>query len=334
MSKKKVIIWGYPLHSHTHSYIHGAWYKTFKHLGYDVYWFDDNNYPQNFDFTDCLFITEGYADNNIPINESSTYFVHICINPEKYICKNARLIDIRFNVSEINDCNYSIIVDKEKLHKIDSVSFYEKNADDSVLSDKYKKGIKNYEAIYLSWATDLLPHEFNYDDVNIQRDNTIYWIGSIAQSNYAEINKFIKSLKKHNIDFLHNDPWTNPLSWEAAKIYTQKSFIAPDLRGSANRDNVNGKVDTGSNHKKIGYIPCRIFKNISYGQLGITNSKAVYDLFDQNVIYSDNEEELLDMSLSKIKNLDYIKSQMKFVQDNHTYMNRVDSILKVLNKEI
>ena len=334
MFKQKVIIWGYPLHSHTHSYIHGAWYKTFKHLGYDVHWFNDESYPIDFDYSNCLFITEGYAEKNIPINETSTYFVHICVNPEKYILKGARLIDIRFNVSEINDCNYSIIVDKSELLKLDEVSFYEKNANDSVLSDKYKKGIKDYEALYLSWATDLLPHEFNYDDVYINRDNVIHWIGSIAESNYREINKFINNLSKHGIGFHHNDPWSNPLSWEDAKTYTQKSFIAPDIRGSANRSMVNGQIDTGSNHKKIGYIPCRIFKNISYGQLGITNSKAVYELFGDNVLYSDNEEELLDISLSKLKDYDYIKNQMNFVKDSHTYLNRVNSLMRVFNKEI
>lgn len=334
MSKQKIIIWGYPLHSHTHSYIHGAWYKTFKHLGYETYWFDDKSYPKDFDYSNSIFITEGYADNNIPINKSSTYFVHICINPEKYLSVGARLIDIRFNVSEINDCNYSIEVDKNKLNKIDSVSFYEPNADDSVLSDKYKKGIKNYEALYLSWATDLLPHEFNFEDVHIQRDETVYWIGSVAQSNINEINTFIQSLYRNGIAFHHNDPWSAPLSWEDAKKYVQKSFIAPDLRGSANRAVINGKIDTGSNHKKIGYIPCRIFKNISYGQLGITNSKAVYELFDGNVIYSDNEAEIFSLALPRINDHEYIKNQMKFVQENHTYLNRVESLLRVVNREI
>ena len=64
---KKVIIWGFPLHTHTHSYIHYGWYKGFKHLGYDTHWFDDNNVSDDFDFNDCLFITEGYADSKIPI---------------------------------------------------------------------------------------------------------------------------------------------------------------------------------------------------------------------------------------------------------------------------
>ena len=330
----KIIIWGYPLHTHTHSYIHAAWYKTFSSLGYETYWFADNAHPKDFDYSNCLFITEGYADSQIPINSTSTYFVHICVNPQKYLNAGARVIDIRFNVSEINDCNYSIVVDKSKLDKIDCCSFYEKNANDFVLSHQFKKGIQGYEALYLSWATDLLPQEFNYEDAKIERENKIYWIGSIAESNRNEIQKFMKSLQKYNVEFVHNDPWSNPLDSNAAKHYVQKSLIAPDIRGSANRRVVNEKVDTGSNHKLIGYIPCRIFKNISYGQLGITNSKAVRDLFDGNVIYSDNEEELLELSLPHIKNINLIKNQMDYVKENHTYINRVNSILKVYNKEI
>ena len=48
----KIVIWGYPLNSHTHSYIHSSFYKAFKHLGHDVYWFHDDEYPEDFDFDD------------------------------------------------------------------------------------------------------------------------------------------------------------------------------------------------------------------------------------------------------------------------------------------
>jgi hypothetical protein len=281
-----------------------------------------------------LFITEGYADKNIPLNNSSTYFVHICINPKKYLNAGCRVIDIRFNVSEINDCNYCITVDRSKLQEIGPCSYYEKNANDSVLSEQFKKNIFDYEALYLSWATDLLPEEFNYEDINIEREKTVYWFGTIGLSNKIEINKFLNGLRKHDIKYYHNDPWTNPIDYNSVKTYVQKSILAPDIRGSANREYINGKINTGANHKFIGYIPCRIFKNISYGQLGITNSKAVNELFGGNVIYSDNEEEMVDIALPNIKNKDMIKSQMNFVQKNHTYVNRVESILKVYNKEI
>jgi hypothetical protein len=334
MSKQKIIIWGYPLDSHTHSYIHGAWYKTFKHLGYDTYWFHDDNYPIGFDYSNSLFITEGYAEKNIPLVESSTYFVHICVNPEKYISKGCRLIDIRFNVNQINDCNYSYQFDKNDCVEIDKVSFYRAGVDDSVLSDNFKKGISGYEALYLSWATDLLPHEFNYEDRFITRENKIYHVGSISESNITELQKFCRALRENGIEFVHRDPWSNPSTWEEVKLFTQKSYIAPDLRGSATRSNINGNPDTGANHKLIGYIPCRIFKNISYGQVGSTNSKAVKDLFGDLVVYNDDEYQLFYDADRVKNNFDYILEQMNFVKCNHTYINRVNSIMRVFNQEI
>jgi hypothetical protein len=334
MSKQKVIIWGYPLDSHTHSYVHGAWYKTFKYLGYETYWFHDDNYPSGFDYSNTIFITEGYAEKNIPIVESSTYFVHICVNPQKYLEKGCRLIDIRFNVNQINDCNYSYEFNKKDCVSIDEVSFYNKSADDSVLSDQFKRGINGYESLYLSWATDLLPEEFNFDDRFISRERKIYHIGSISESNVNEIRKFVHASQENGIEFVHRNPWTNPATWEEVKLLTQKSYIAPDLRGSAMRSEINGKVDTGANHKLIGYIPCRIFKNISYGQIGATNSKSVKQLFGDLVIYNDDEYQLF-YDVDKQKNdTDYIHEQMKYVQKNHTYINRVDSIMKVFNGDV
>jgi len=330
----KIIIWGFPLHTHTHSYIHAAWYKFFRYLGYETYWFDENNYPADFDYKNCLFITEGFADKNIPLEPSSTYFVHICINPKKYLSKECRVIDIRFNVDHINDTNYSYVLNRKNLQKIDSVSFYDSAANDQVLADQWKKGISNYEALYFSWATDMLPTEFNFDDINIPRENKIYWVGTIGQNNQNEMKSFVHSLNKHNIQFLHNDPWSNPISSDHAKLLVQKSFIAPDIRGGFDNRIVNGKPSTGSDHKSIGYIPCRIFKNISYGQLGICNSKAVYDLFDGNVIYSNDEKQLIELSLEHRKNIKMILNQMLFVKENHTYINRINSILKVYNKNL
>ena len=69
----KIVIWGYPEHSHTHSYIHLGFYRAFKYLGFDVYWFDDDNYPTSFNFSNCIFLTEGFADRNIPLNKTSIY---------------------------------------------------------------------------------------------------------------------------------------------------------------------------------------------------------------------------------------------------------------------
>ena len=73
MQINKVIIWGHTLHDHTHSYIHNAFYRTFKYLGYETYWFStdgENNYlaqgtPNNFENT--LFIAHGMVSHKLPL---------------------------------------------------------------------------------------------------------------------------------------------------------------------------------------------------------------------------------------------------------------------------
>ena len=104
----KVVIWGYPLYSHTHSYIHAAFYKAFKHLGYETYWFHDEEYPEDFDWNDCVFWTEGFADKNIPLNKTNTYFVLACPDPSKYINAGVRYFDTRTNNIWINDHVYIV----------------------------------------------------------------------------------------------------------------------------------------------------------------------------------------------------------------------------------
>tara|TARA_B100002019_G_scaffold194381_1_gene168334 strand:- start:632 stop:1669 length:1038 start_codon:yes stop_codon:yes gene_type:complete len=345
MSKTKVIIWGFPLDTHTHSYTHSALYNAFKHLGHDAYWFHHQNYPDPaiFDYSNSLFITEGFADIDIPILSSSTYFVHNAINPGKYLEKDARLVDIRFNVSEINDYNYNMVVDKKELTEIDPVSFYNPKADDSVLGDRYKKGLSGYEALHTIWATNLLPHEINLEDRFIQRENKFYFIGTIGGSPALEMQKVAQTLHELGIPFVHRDPWSNPCTFEENKSYMQKSIISLDVRGSdayhTNSDGnleLHGKPVTGGNHKKIGFIPCRIIKQMSFGRLPGTNSSAVKDLFGDYVIYNDDESKLpIDcLNFEKNPNHDLIYECMRNVQQNHTFINRANAILKVFNKEV
>ena len=92
--------------------------------------------------------------------------------------------------------------------------------------------------------------------------------------------------------------------------------------------------DTGCNHLKTGYIPCRIFKNISYGQVGATNSKAVFDLFEEGMVYCPDTYELFGAAQANMDNWDLIEFQMNEVKEHHTFINRCQSLLKVYNKEV
>jgi len=317
----KVIIWGYPLHSHTHSYIHAAWFKAFTYMKYDTYWFDDLNFPSDFDFTHCLFITEGYADKRIPIHVSNTYIVHVGVSLEKYIQCGSKVYDLRYNDTYLNDCNYSYDLSKKinagEAVQVGPVTYFEKD-------------IGGTPKIYMSWATDLLPHEFDETAMYIEPNHEMVFIGTISTSNCKEYDRLVQGCNKVGIAVKHIDPWRNPVSMEENRALIQKSVICPDIRGSGDPNKLQ-VGDNGTDHKSIGYIPCRVFKNISYGKLGATNSKRVYELFGEDlIIYDDDETQLAIKAYEQRNNYDLIRRQMEYVKHNHTYINRINDILHIL----
>ena len=333
---QKVVIWGYPLNSHTHSFVHYGWYKGFKALGYDTYWFHNEDYPAYFDFTHCLFITEGYADQQIPLHASNIYLVHVAVKPKKYLDSGARFIDLRYNVLHIKDCNYIYNLSTKDLKAISSVTLYEKQSTDRDLNPQWRHySPLQYEAIYTAWATDLLPDEINFEDRFIEPNAppVTYFIGSIGGGNQKDVHLFATDCSKHGIQFIHHNPWQHALTFEESKHLVQKSCVCPDIRGSGDPEKMR-MGETGTCHKLIGYIPCRLFKNISYGKLGMTNCPRLKEMFGQQVLLETDESNMVESYLKHSKDKDFILQQMVWVKEHHTYLNRIQDLLTILNDSI
>jgi len=96
----------------------------------------------------------------------------------------------------------------------------------------------------------------------------------------------------------------------------QESYIAPAI-------NIPYQTE-------VGYIPCRIFKNISYGQFGVTNSSAVYDFFKGRVIYNSDPYRLFYDARERLPEvpLSLLHSLMDEVAKKHTYLNKIDALMK------
>jgi len=322
MKYSKVIIWGHPLYSHTHSYVHESYYKTFKHLGYETYWFHDKDYPKDFDFNNCLFIGEGFADKEIPLNETSCYLIMYCPSPEKY--KNVgRYIDVRMTAVDFKDHIQEYSVDKTKVEKVGPGCYFDpkKNEKVRIKNDYHDYEMDDFDKLYISWASNLLPEEINFDDMYLPRENKIYFCGSVSPQgiceNMSNFTPFMEECKKNKIDFTINNPWTNPLPTSEMMKYVQKSILGVDIRGPQ--------------HLKQRLLTCRVFKNISYGHLGMTNSEEMYNELDGNCIYNPNTRELFYDGMRNRENYELIKKGMMFVKENHTYVNRIKSILKVIS---
>jgi hypothetical protein len=330
---RQVIVWGFPLHSHTHSYIHGAWVKTFKWLGVSVHWFHDKGFPDpaTFDYSNSCFITEGWAEDKIPVRADCTYFVHIAKNPAKYLDVGARLIEIRYNVKEIHDFNYDYVL-PISAKALSPQTLYEVVPNDAAVASRRGRPVheKPYEAVYMYWATDLLPHEFNYDDAAIERNNkVVYYLGSVTQPH--PVYDFIRVAQKAGVRVMVNNPWSRPLSYDDNIKLMKTSYCAPDFRtrGQADKAREFGQMN-GTNHLDIGYIPCRVFKAISYGQTGITNSPRVKEILGEFVEYAATPEDVLPIVESRKEDVAWRQSCMRHVAENHTFLQRVRDLARAI----
>ena len=146
----------------------------------------------------------------------------------------------------------------------------------------------------MPWATDLLPNEIDENIKNVESfevKNISNFIGMPLEHNVQLKN----ALEKYNIEYRNyggtfdKNSDRNKSIEENMKLI-QESIIAPALQTQWQKDNF--------------YIPCRIFKNISYGKMGITNNETVYNLFDKKIIYSDSIDDLVKESLEFDKNQD------------------------------
>jgi hypothetical protein len=308
----KVIIWGYPLGSDTLSYVWNGFYRAFKTMGHEVYWFNDNNYPLEmaFDYSNSLFLCESYQSNKIPIKNDSTYVVHtLCHNPDRFLNDAKRVIDLRYSQDyQDHDTNYKYILDRYKLQNLGPTVYYDPDP------------TGGYEKIYMGWATDLLPDEIDLEWASLPRSNDLYFVGTIYEndkySNSQEIEEVKRFCKDRGLNFKHINPWMNPVSDEKNREIIQSSYLAPDIRGPQN--------------VKSGYIPCRLFKNISYGQLGMTNSRALYSLMEDTIVYHPDVYTMLELADKEKDNVKRIQDQMKIVIEKHTYINRVNDLMKIL----
>lgn len=300
-SFNQVVIWGHKLHTHTHSYIHERFYRAFQYLGYPTYWFDDRDDVSDFDFSHTLFLTEGQSDRLIPLREDSIYILHNC-QREHYesLFKLGRCIHLQVYTDDVRSWS--------NLIQIEPFIYYDIEG----------------KAIFMPWASDLLPYEI--EEVkkklpNLQKERIFYWMGTLTDGEFGNIdqlNPFIQACRENGIGFSHNNPWIHGLSREVMLKRNIESFLAPAI--------------VGKWQKEHGYIPCRIFNSIAAGQMGLTNSERVYELFDRKILYHPDTYQLFYEAFKQIHNwsLEDQYALMDIVKNKHTYLNRVQTILKFL----
>lgn len=297
---RRVVIWGHKLHTHTHSYIHFGFFRAFSQLGFTVDWLDAADEIDPCDFSETLFITEGQAVQGMPRRDDSIYIMH---NYDTELKSDAFELGYRLNIQVYtHDCR------KREYMQLDDYVFFDQSR----------------RTLYMPWATDLLPREIDGLHANkalVDTQPQACFVGSISDGvfgNRREMSSFARACGEKGIRFVHHQN----LGIEDAIKAVRAALLAPALQGHWQVTN--------------GYIPCRIFKNISYGQIGITNSATVRDLFSGSIVYSSDPAELVLRALEYIQQnkTEEMAEIRRWVRDNHTYLNRVETLLQVLDRYV
>lgn len=289
----KVVIWGHKLHSHTHSYIHNAFFRAFVSLGYDTYWFDDKDSVENFDFSNALFITEGQADGGIPLRDDSKYILHNCTSDKYSALPKRNRICLQVYTDDVLNRSGHV--------KVAPCIYYDLEG----------------RCVYMPWATDLLPGEIENMKLkarSVKKSNKVFWVGTVGGGffgNEDQIKPFIKACVQNNVKFVKR----THVSVEENVLLIMSSYMAPTIVGAWQQEK--------------GYIPCRIFKNISYGQMGVTNSPRVNELFEGRIVFNTDTYQLFFDAQKKIKETSVreLEDLMDFVKEKHTYINRIETLL-------
>lgn len=294
---KQFVAWGYKLHTHTHSYIHYGFIKTFSYLGYKTLWLDNTDDISNIDFSNSLFITTGDVDANIPKRNDCYYILH---NADSN----------NYSMIPPNNIQYIQVI------TVDSSQLPEATPIPNTRGYYY---IEKLNTIYFPWGTDLLPHEIdvninNIDNILESRQDKLYFIGTITPP-WEKSRNICNNL---GIEFVELGGYTgNNVSSDDNQKMIQESIVSLAVQDVWQLEH--------------GYLPCRVFKNICYGRMVLTNNKYVQDYFDNKLVFDDDIQTLIEQGIEFEKNPNEYKKEkilelMKLVRDNHTYLNLIKSI--------
>lgn len=288
----KVVIWGLRSSNHSHGYIHSHFYHTLRKLETPAAWVDDSPENQSLVEVNDLVIAVNVACNHLPLRDRVYYCFHNCDH------------EMRLKISRPYRLTLQVYTNT-----------MENNSDPWGQATFFNY---NSKTLYQPWATELLPEEFE-PPVPQSRSNRVYWVGSIwdnelHQGNKGEIAQLQKELAKYQIKISH----VTGVSDSQNRELVRASRLAPAIAGGWQVAN--------------DYLPCRMWKNISYGQLGISNVRMFQNIFKGCSIPGSTIAELIDytLTLPYPRYRELILEQQEIVK-NHTYLDRLLHIAKAFD---
>jgi hypothetical protein len=295
---QKYVLWGLRSSQRdTFRHIMRHYYETFRDIGLHVEWVDDT--PENAGVIEpgTLVIAPNMAGQHLPIVKGAYYCLH----------------------------NFDYGIDRPYHQEIPATHNIRLQVytDDAKQSDQQWNVVTYFDTktrtLYQPWGTNLLPDQFM--EPVFSRLPIVFWVGSIwndegNQGNLNEIAELKRVLRKHWILFKNLINVSDETNVKMVRL----SRIAPAIGGGI--------------QVRTNLCPCRMFKNISYGQLGISNIAKFNEILGDAAVYGGSTEATVAKAL-RLKSDEYkslIRRQQTIIAQDHTYVSKIAKILRAFDE--
>jgi len=302
---RKVVIWGLRRQWHSHRFIHQGFFETFRYLGFPVVWTDFTSDPDIIEPGDFVITSNacGRGTRGAPLAplKSGTYYCFHGFAHSGYDGNDRRPhheIDRKYSL------NLEVFLDKATAasDQWDVVTYFDKPS----------------KTLHQPWGTNLPEEQFR--SPVISRSPLVFWVGAIwnnalNQGNRREIDELRAVLRLRSLRFVHLKFIPDCVSIAAIRA----SRVAPAIAGRWQVEN--------------NYLPCRMFKNISYGQLGISNVPKFSELYRGCTIPGGSISELIDNALALPRKdvIELVEAQQKITRQ-HTYVHKIRNIFRAASE--
>jgi hypothetical protein len=316
----KIIVWGMKPengHYHTHSHIHEGFFRAAKFLYPNSLWLDQSDPVTPATFESALIITEHNPSKYLPIVDSAFYVIH-GLNDNAAAREKFQNVPRRLSWNVYHD--YSHVYGTQG-NPVNDFKIGVPLTDVMWIGEEVPL-YPNEKHMDFRWATDMLPHEIDAlkPDRILGRDSNVIWyVGTQWWVNQRELNQFAKAVVEDGKEWrVVGAGQKGVLSVEENIKLVRESFMAPAI--------------SGSHHLTEGYVPCRIFKNISYGQPAVTNNFRARQVLGNAPIFNQDPYQLYFDARDRLQSLElkHLHFQMDLVRDKHTYVNRIKSIIRAI----
>lgn len=300
----RIVIWGLRYRYHTQRHVHQAFYENAQKMGYESIWLEDTKRAAaKVRPGDLVISTQAigkmvpekfnFEDYNLPIKDG----VYYCLHNFKDVFTKKIKPDNLLKLQVYNTVDGA----EQSDQKWGPVTFFNSKT----------------KTLYQPWGTNLSSEEFKKP--TFSKIPFVFWVGNIwndkdNRGNLNEMAELKKVLQKNKLRFV--------------KIKVVPDFLHIFLiRNSRLAPAIGGGFQV-----KVDYLPCRMFKNISYGRLGITNIKKFKDILGDSFIEGNTIKEIIEntLSLSKEEYLAKVAAQQEIIK-NYTYVKAIKNIIRAIN---